>query len=676
MTTVSPLLATLLEHAAVTGAPLPDHPFSLAAYIRDSVGRHMNAEQQQMLFNEVTAYQLRHNNSANNTNKDGGASSGGKTATAAAVSSALSVEAVPVISVLDATTAQAGEAVIAADGGEDLCTIEVTAPAPVVDGGRADTALATATATNANNAIPTRTLFRKSLFPPVGGASSSTPAPETETQRHLLILGGGSSAITNSRRVSTLSASGQPPSRDASTAVAAASAIVNQQNALANPLAAIANTIAVDEKMRTISEALAITAAVPEAEAERFAARYGGGGGFSSSSPSSAQQFGSVAVSEADLAHVGSVGAYILIDENVRCPPPPEASASAVTDGLSSAGPIAVAFSPRMGAGLRYESQVPPEALFLLDKEDPFYLLETAEQLVERSDGCAGSAGWYAAAEQFEHAAQSFATLGFFRMAANCQVRQHDCFKATGRLSDAALSLIAASHYHTQEGLVDDSSAHRESNDAALACMQNAIGLYDEGGSDVTAAKLCAEAAELCVRARNAGLGVDILHVAAGTFEAAGQHSHAERCYARAAEIAILDMRDFAEAIDTLEKMARVTSLSRQHLAYFKAFICRFVCVPPEQGLPFVVALEDCQKTLELYETLCPSLAEAPDEYPLIGVIMGCQRKMEDERLEEAISKYLEANGSNLERWAELILRKIHENLVLRKSSVEKLYKL
>eukprot|EP00658_Telonema_sp_P-2_P059299 TRINITY_DN4812_c0_g1_i2.p1 TRINITY_DN4812_c0_g1~~TRINITY_DN4812_c0_g1_i2.p1 ORF type:complete len:258 (+),score=61.98 TRINITY_DN4812_c0_g1_i2:142-915(+) len=252
-------------------------------------------------------------------------------------------------------------------------------------------------------------------------------------------------------------------------------------------------------------------------------------------------------------------------------------------------------------------------------------------------------------------------------------VRAHDVYKAISSfdrelLDDAAYALVAASRLHQREV-----PPTQEARFAALACMQSGIAIFKDLGRERTTAKLLREAAELCILVCNPGLAVDMLHVAADTGIKFGQLPDARACLARAAEIAVMDFSDFAEAVDTLEKMAKVTTPSTEiHLAYFRALACRIVCVPPVPGVDTYEAIQDVKKTFDEYQDDCPSFCYGP-EYKLIkSIIADGLVGMDEYATESAIAVYLQSHDSQIEEWLELVLRKIHKNIVNRKLAIDR----
>ena len=354
-----------------------------------------------------------------------------------------------------------------------------------------------------------------------------------------------------------------------------------------------------------------------------------------------------VVVDEAEFERCSAVKPYVLTVATKRCANP-DAEPKALPD-------------------FRFKIAAP---LKKLNKSDPFFLYETAELYVE--EGFHIMSTWSEAVDNFRAASLAFENALMFRMAANCMVRAHDVYKAISSfdrelLDDAAYALVAASRLHQKEV-----PPTQEARFSALACMQSGIAIFKDLGRERTTAKLLREAAELCILVNNAGLAVDMLHVATETCIKFGQLPDARACLARAAEIAVMDFSDFAEAVDTLEKMATVTPSTEVHLAYFRAIACRIVCVPPVPGVDTYEAIQDVKKTFDGYQDDCPSFCYGP-EYKLIkSIISDGLVGMDEYATEASIAVYLQSHDSQIEEWLELVLRKIHKNIVNRKLAIDR----
>ena len=354
--------------------------------------------------------------------------------------------------------------------------------------------------------------------------------------------------------------------------------------------------------------------------------------------------------------------------ERARCDAHPHSIYILLGDAGRCENPAA---EPKAQPGVRFKVVAP---LNTLSRTDPFHMYETAERYVE--EGFHLMSTWAEAADKFKAASAAFENAGMPRMAANSLVRVHDVYKAVSSfdrelLDDAAYALVAASRLHSRE-----TPAGQDTRRAALACMQTGISIFEELGRELTAAKLLREAAELCILVKNAGLAIDVLHRAAKTFILFGQNNDARACFARAAEIAVMDFSDFTEAIDTLEKMAKVTPSTETHLAYFRALVCRIVCVPPVPGVDTYAAIQDVKKTFEDYQDQCHPFTYGAENKLVKEVIAKGLEGMDEIATETAIAVYMKSHSLQIEDWLEMVLRKIHKNIVSRKLAIDRTHTL
>eukprot|EP00758_Cryptobia_borreli_P008687 Tbor_TRINITY_DN5410_c3_g1::TRINITY_DN5410_c3_g1_i1::g.25377::m.25377 len=336
-----------------------------------------------------------------------------------------------------------------------------------------------------------------------------------------------------------------------------------------------------------------------------------------------------------EIIRCSKVGPYVLIDETTRCPDShtPEAK----------------------------EIRFKVEFLLYLEPSDPFYQYEMAERHIEDSDLISSS--WQESIVCFTKASAGFVNLGLFRMAANCYVRISDCYRICGCEDDVAKSLVTVSHLHQKE------SDNLEGQQAALAAIQNAVDIFLKLGRELKAASLSTEVAELCIKADNAGLGIDILHLAQDTMQKFGQYSNARRALLRATEISVLDFSDFGEAIDSLEKIAVLPPASTSHLYYFRAMVCRIVCVPIKGGVDTYEAILDVKKVFEDYMDLCPRLSYG-SERKLLLTMIDSLKTLNEEALNKECEKYIASHKSSIEEWLDLVLKRICDNVKSRNAAI------
>ncbi len=286
-------------------------------------------------------------------------------------------------------------------------------------------------------------------------------------------------------------------------------------------------------------------------------------------------------------------------------------------------------------------------------------LLLAEEELLRNQIGST----WNDAVSLFEQAATAAVISRRYMLAGAAYLRASDCRLFLHDLDSHATYIAEAAEFYRKD--------RRYLPDSAECFMVAARSISTIRPS--FEAKYLRSSAEVCLEDGRFVDAIARFRESAALFQKLKLATDAKSTLRKAIEVAITQIGDVALTIELLEELSELEDQVPQSMTFFQASLCHLYSLPPEYSPDFDESYNEVRKAFDQYTDVCPYLLVTA-EGELIRLMLEAFAMTDAEMAELAIARYL--TGHTPLPWCVQLCHCIHQNIVEKISSAEKLFKL